>query len=49
VICRPEGRLSKTRATVRSHDAGKGTQAPKIKEKFNCCHLVSQLTATELP
>lgn len=23
--------------------AGKGTQAPKIKEKFNCCHLVRQL------
>ncbi|KAH6620920.1 adenylate kinase 1 [Chaetomium sp. MPI-SDFR-AT-0129] len=23
--------------------AGKGTQAPKIKEKFNCCHLVCQL------
>jgi adenylate kinase len=23
--------------------AGKGTQAPKIKEKFSCCHLVSQL------
>lgn len=23
--------------------AGKGTQAPKIKEKFNCCHLVSFL------
>lgn len=23
--------------------AGKGTQAPKIKEKFNCCHLVGQL------
>jgi hypothetical protein len=23
-------------------NAGKGTQAPKIKEKFNCCHLVSQ-------
>lgn len=22
--------------------AGKGTQAPKIKEKFGCCHLVSQ-------
>lgn len=22
---------------------GKGTQAPKIKEKFNCCHLVCQL------
>jgi hypothetical protein len=20
---------------------GKGTQAPKIKEKFGCCHLVS--------
>ena len=20
--------------------AGKGTQAPKIKEKFGCCHLV---------
>lgn len=24
--------------------AGKGTQAPKIKEKFNCCHLVSSLS-----
>lgn len=23
--------------------AGKGTQAPKIKEKFSCCHLVRQL------
>lgn len=23
--------------------AGKGTQAPKIKEKFGCCHLVSCL------
>lgn len=23
--------------------AGKGTQAPKIKEKFNCCHLVREL------
>lgn len=21
--------------------AGKGTQAPKIKERFSCCHLVS--------
>lgn len=30
--------------TPRKH-VGKGTQAPKIKEKFNCCHLVSQLTS----
>lgn len=22
--------------------AGKGTQAPKIKERFSCCHLVRQ-------
>lgn len=26
--------------TTRFRPAGKGTQAPKIKEKFNCCHLV---------
>lgn len=22
------------------HNVGKGTQAPKIKERFSCCHLV---------
>jgi adenylate kinase len=24
-----------------SHGTGKGTQAPKIKERFNCCHLAT--------
>lgn len=31
---------SKWEASAKLFCAGKGTQAPKIKEKFSCCHLV---------
>lgn len=33
-------RLSLSRTIDRI--TGKGTQAPRIKERFSCCHLVSQ-------
>jgi adenylate kinase len=36
----PVANLIDVRTTANWHLTGKGTQAPKIKEKFSCCHLV---------